>query len=318
MSPALSLPNAVAHRENLAFRATSAAYQRMLESLERFARDPNVPVLLEGESGTGKTVLAKHLHLQSPRARSPYQHVVLAALDDGLAGSELFGHVAGAFTDARYSRAGHFVSANGGTIVLDEIGKASRAVQQKLLHAIEYGEIRPIGADREIRVDVRVVAASNVPLGDAAARGDFLPDLLARISVFRICVPPLRERRADIPQLARHCLQWHAQSASRTPPEIDADLLRALQVAPWPNNLRQLDATMHRLLIESDGDDVVTPHHCRGDLLYLRQLAGKPLELTAPTVDEAIASAGSVAGAARLLGVDRTTVHRFQRRRLEG
>lgn len=291
----------------------SQAFQRVMSQLERFARDPHATVLLEGESGTGKTTLSRYVHRASPRAAAPYQHVVLSTLDDGLAGSELFGHVIGAYTDAKSSRAGHFVSANGGTIFLDEIGKASLSVQQKLLHVIEYGEIRPIGSDREIRLDVRIVAAANVALEKMVTQGTFLSDLYARLSSFRVRLPSLRERRADIPILVHAYVAAHAARCGRLQvPEIDEPLMHALQGAPWPNNLRQLDATVHRLLVEADGAAVITLDHCRDDLSYL---TGHARSLTADVVDDALTSAGTVSGAARILGVDRGTVYRFQRKR---
>src|SRR5882672_9708402 len=149
----------------------SATFRRTLAQLERFARDRRATILLVGESGTGKTTLARHIHQASPRADRAFQRVVLSTLDDALAGSELFGHVSGAYTDARQSRPGQFASANGGTVFLDEIGKSSLSVQQKLLHVVEYGEFRPVGADREVLVDVRLVAATNLSLEDAVADG---------------------------------------------------------------------------------------------------------------------------------------------------
>jgi DNA-binding NtrC family response regulator len=254
------------------------------------------------------------LHEQSPRAAGPFHNVVLSTLDDSLASSELFGHVAGAFTDARHSRAGHFVSAAGGTLFLDEIGKASRLVQQKLLHAVEYGEIRAVGSDRDLRVDVRIVVASNVSLSDLVSSGLFLADLYARVQLFRVILPPLRERRIDIPVLARHYVAIHAPGCGYdASPAIDAQLMQALEGADWPANLRQLDTTMHRLLIEAEGDTVLTLRHCTEDLEHLRTHTRGPL--TRARVDGALAQAGTVSGAAKLLGVDRTTVHRFQRRR---
>ncbi len=296
----------------------SPAYLRCLAQVRRFARDPDAPILIEGESGTGKTQLARLVHDASPRRASPYHDVVLSTLDDSLAGSELFGHVRGAFTDAREARAGHFVSANGGTLFLDEIGKTSPAVQQKLLHAIEYREVRPVGSDRRVRVDVRVVAATNVSLEALVADGRFLPDLHARLSAFRVLLPPLRHRRADIPALVA---QYAAERAPRcgyaAPPVIDTDLLRALQQAPWPNNLRQLSATVHRILIDAEGALVLTLDHCIDDLAYLRggDASRARAPLTRETVDAALVRAnGSISAAARLLGVDRTTVHRFRRR----
>jgi two-component system, NtrC family, response regulator AtoC len=295
----------------------SAAYRAALDRVDRFARDRQAAILIEGESGTGKTTIARYLHQRSPRAAGPYHCVVLSTLDDSLASSELFGHVAGAFTDARHSRAGHFVSANTGTLFLDEIGKASRVIQQKLLHAVEYGEVRPVGSDRDMRVDVRIILASNVPLSRLVEKGEFLPDLYARIGMFRVVLPPLRERRADIPMLVRRNVANHAAHCGYdVPPEVDEDLLRALQAAPWPENLRQLDATMHRLLVEAQGAMTISLEHCVDDLAYLRDDEGCSVPLTPERVDVAITRAGSISGAARLLGVDRTTVHRFQRRRV--
>ena len=293
----------------------SAAYLKCLAQVRRFARDEQAAILIEGESGTGKTQLARQIHLSSPRTSAPYHNVVLSTLDDTLAGSELFGHVLGAFTDARHARTGHFATANGGTLFLDEIGKASMAVQQKLLHAIEYGEIRPIGSDRDIRVDVRIVAATNVSLDSLVAQDRFLADLHARLSAFRICLPPLRDRRADIAPLVTYYIDLLAPRCGYAElPAVDGDLLAALQRAPWPNNLRQLSATVHRLLVDAEGASVLTLDHCLDDLAYLNDGAqGRRPQLTRQGIDQAVTRAGSIVGAARLLGVDRTTIYRFLR-----
>ena len=295
----------------------SAPFRKALSQIRRFARDSSAAVLIEGESGTGKTQIARLLHAWSARARGPYHLVVLSTLDDALASSELFGHVAGAFTDARVNRAGHFATANGGTLFLDEIGKASLVVQQKLLHAIEYGEIRPVGSDRDLRVDVRVVAATNVSLSQLVADDRFLGDLDARLSSFRVRLPPLRERRPDIPVLVTHYVRtFSEQCGYEEPPDVDERLLNALVNADWPNNLRQLSATVHRILVDAEGASVLTLGHCTDDLEYLRDrgTVNGTRELTAADVDQAIARARSVSGAARILGVDRTTIYRFRRR----
>jgi two-component system response regulator HydG len=295
--------------------STSADYRQALVSLEKFGRDRTATVLIEGESGTGKTILARRLHELSPRRQAPFRACVLSALDDALASDELFGHVAGAFTGARESRAGLFASAAGGTVFLDEIGKASLTVQQKLLHVIEYHEIAPLGADRVVPVDVRVVAASNLPLEQLVRDGTFLPDLYARLKCFRIVLPPLRARAQDIPQLVLQCLTRHARECGYlSAPTIDDALMAALTNAPWPDNLRELDGTIHRLLVEADGADVLTTALCVGDLAHLVAAASPkaPLEIT--VVRRALAeSDNKKARAARLLGVSRSTVHRVLR-----
>lgn len=293
------------------FRSTSML--RALEQLERLARDPEVPILLEGESGTGKTLLARHLHALSPRARGPFQPVVLASMDDSLAGSELFGHVAGAFTDARQKRAGAFVSAHQGTLFLDEVGKASLSVQRKLLHVIEHGEIRPLGSDRTVHVDVRIITASNIPIDDLVASAAFLPDLYARLETFRVRLPPLRERRADIPLLVERCLVEHTRAlgADGWRPTIDDELMRALQLASWPNNVRQLSATIRRLMVDSDGASRITFAHCTGALAWLARARTEKGTLRAASAKRAIADCGNNKSlAARTLGVNRATLYR--------
>jgi DNA-binding NtrC family response regulator len=293
----------------------SAAFRRVLSQLDRFARDRTAAILLEGESGTGKTLLARYIHARSPRAARPFQHVVLSTLDDALAGSELFGHVTGAYTDARQSRSGQFVSANGGTLFLDEIGKTSLAVQQKLLHVVEYNEFRPVGSDREVRVDVRLIAATNQSLLEAMEDQRFLPDLHARLSAFRVRIPALRERRADIPVLVEESVNAHALACGYgVAPTVHPELMTALQHASWPNNLRQLDAAIHRILIDAEGAAELTLTHCEDDDLGLPCYSETVQVLTPERIADAIARTGTVSGAARLLKVDRTTIHRHQRR----
>ena len=312
--PIVGAPASTAE-SSLEFRSTP--YLRALRQIELYARAQGISILLEGESGTGKTRLARYIHRLSPRASGPFETVDLGALDDGVASSELFGHTAGAFTDARRNRAGLFVSASGGTLFLDEIGKASLAVQRKLLRAIELGEVRPVGADRGVRVDARVIVASNIPIGRLVEQDKFLPDLCARLEVFRVTLPPLRERRADIPILVSHYVELHAPHCGyRVAPQVDSDLMFALQRAPWPNNLRQLDSTIHRMLIHAEGAPRLSRELCADDLEYLNQY-GKPKEptLRIDSVEQAVEIAGSVAGAARLLGRHRSTIYRERQRR---
>ena len=297
----------------------SAAYNAVLSRIRRFARDDTAPILLQGESGTGKTRLARLIHELSPRAAGPFRHVILSAMDDGVAASELFGHVRGAFTDARQARIGQFASANGGTLFLDEIGKASPAVQARLLDVVESGRFSPLGSDRELCVNVRIVAATNIDLEELVERRQFLRDLRARLATFRIVVPPLRKRRADIPMLASECVARHAASAgyANGPPAIDPRLMAALRRARWPDNIRQLDATVHRLLLEADGAPIITLAHCLDDLAFLVTRGVDGAGLTLEQIDRAVATGGGLSGAGRLLGMNRKTL-RMKREKLRG
>jgi DNA-binding NtrC family response regulator len=293
---------------------------RALEQLERLARNPDVPILIEGETGTGKTMIARQLHALSPRAAGPFQHVTLAALEDTLANSDLFGHVAGAYTGADVHRAGCFVAAQHGTVFLDEIGKASPAIQQKLLHAVEQHEVTPLGSDRSVRVDVRVIAASNLMLADAVASGKFLPDLYARLESFRVRLPPLRERRADISLLIERCIEQHTFAAGnmRSRPTLSAPLMSALQRAPWPGNVRQLNGTIQRLLIEAEGAAEITFSHCPEMLRWLSDLQSDATPLSGPRIERAMVEArNNKTMAARALGIDRSTLHRALKRLAE-
>jgi DNA-binding NtrC family response regulator len=310
---ARSVP-AHAYRPDAAPRFVSSDrhFLAALARLERYARYEHAVVLIEGESGTGKSYFAQHLHRMSLRARGLYQCVVLSTLDDNLAASDLFGHVRGAYTDARHQRSGCFSSASGGTLFLDEIGKASLSVQRKLLHAIERREIWPVGSDRAVRIDVRLVAATNVPLEELVATAGFLPDLLARLNSFRVRIPPLRERAGDIPALVEQFLEARAAQCgyANGAPSVDLRLLQLLQRAEWPNNLRQLDATVQRLLIHADGAPLLTLEHLGDDIVGLDAPASAQT-LTPARVRQVVEAAGSKTDAARLLGVTRQTVHRY-------
>lgn len=292
--------------------ARSPSFRRTLEALERYAPFERVTLLLEGEPGTGKTSLARFVHARSPRRDRPFHRVDLGAIDDALSASELFGHVPGAFTGATGRRHGHFVSADRGTLFLDEIGKASLQVQRRLLHAIENRELTAVGTDRPMKVDVRLIAATNVSLEDLVGRGEFLPDLLPRFGLFRVVVPPLRERRADIGPLAEGLVAQHAAGFGYepgAPPGLHPELLVALQEAPWPGNVRELVSTIHFLLVHGGGADTLTLAHCEGPLAYLTR--HEPPALRAR---QAVAESGSIVAAARRLGVSRSTIYRYLER----
>jgi DNA-binding NtrC family response regulator len=289
-------------------RTRSPRFAAVLDQIARFAAFDRAIVLLEGEPGTGKTSLARHLHDCSPRRGRQFHRVDLGALDDALASSDLFGHVPGAFTGAQARRAGHFVSAQHGTLFLDEVGKASLATQRKLLHAIEYGEMLAVGTDRPISVDVRLVAATNVSLESLVQTGEFLPDLMPRFGYFRVRVPPLRERREDVGPLAQDIVRAQAPHFgydAAPPPALSDELVAALEGAPWPGNVRELASAMQYLLVAAGGADVLTLAHCDGPLASLRTP-----EAAAERYRRAVREEGSVAAAARRLGVARTTLYR--------
>ncbi len=211
------------------------------------------PVLLEGETGTGKSLLARWLHGHGPRAAQPFVRVNCAALPDQLAESELFGHERGAFTDAKKGRLGLFEAADGGTLFLDEIGSLSLATQAKILTAIDDGKIRRLGATRELAVDAHLIAANNQPLAELVRAGKFREDLFHRLHLLHVTLPPLRERGADIVPLARHLLARLAQRHRRGAVAFSPAAERALVAHGWPGNIRELSHEIERALIFSQG-----------------------------------------------------------------
>ncbi|UPG92625.1 sigma-54-dependent transcriptional regulator [Luteibacter aegosomatissinici] len=227
------------------FVAESPAMRRLMEDVARIAMS-DAAVLLLGENGTGKSVLAKRIHQLSPRRRQAFVKVDIGGLAPTLFEAELFGHVKGAYTDARQDRAGRFETADGGTLFLDEIGNLPLEQQPKLLRVLEEGEFERLGASRTQRVDVRVVAATNADLDAAVEAGRFREDLLYRLSVFPLRLPALRERRDDIVPLARHYLATASRRYRREPPVMDAAVERAMLEHAWPGNVRELAHAMER------------------------------------------------------------------------
>jgi two-component system response regulator HydG len=234
----------------------SAAMRAVLEVLDRVA-GADVPVLITGETGTGKGLLAGVIHAASPRAQGPFVTVNCAALPENLLESELFGHVKGAFTGATRDRAGLFAEASGGTLFLDEVGEMSPALQSKLLGALERGLVRPLGGSGERAVDVRVLAATHQDLREAVAQGRFREDLLYRLEVVPVELPPLRRRPEDLPELIEHFLRVARERHPGSPVRvIGRDALARMLAYRWPGNVRELAHGIERLVLLGRGEEV--------------------------------------------------------------
>jgi two-component system, response regulator FlrC len=227
-------------------------------------------VLITGESGTGKEVLARFVHARSQRAKKPFISVNCAAIPENLLESELFGHEKGAFTGALARRIGKFEEANGGTLLLDEISEMDVRLQSKLLRAIQERIIDRVGGSRPVPVDIRIIATSNRNLTQAVREGSFREDLLFRLNVVNLKIPPLRERPADIAELTQHFIQKYSAANGVPPRALSADAKRALATNPWRGNVRELENTMHRAVLlatgpEIDADAILSPDGSRLD-----------------------------------------------------
>jgi DNA-binding NtrC family response regulator len=226
----------------------SAAMQRIFETVAQVS-DLSANLLIEGESGTGKEIIARAIHFNSSRASGPFVPVNCAAIPENLLESELFGYVRGAFTDARKDRRGLFQEASGGILFLDEIGEIPLTLQAKLLRVLEDKEVRPLGANQSEKVDTRVLSASNQHLEELVRTGRFRQDLFYRLNVIRIELPPLRERREDIPLLVNHFIVKFSNDAKRRVEGIQPDALAALKSHDWPGNIRELEHTIERAIL---------------------------------------------------------------------
>jgi two-component system response regulator FlrC len=213
-------------------------------------------VLITGESGTGKEVLARYVHARSNRARGPFISINCAAIPETLLESELFGHEKGAFTGAVARRIGKFEEANGGTLLLDEISEMDVRLQAKLLRALQERVIDRVGGTRPVPVDIRIIATSNRNLGEAVREGAFREDLLFRLNVVNLKIPPLRERPADVLELAQHFARLYSQANGVPLRPLSAEAKRQLSLARWPGNVRELENTMHRAVLMASGDEI--------------------------------------------------------------
>jgi two-component system response regulator AtoC len=233
----------------------SAAMRRLLDATARVAAK-EITVLVRGETGTGKELVGALLHAQSRRAGGPLVRFNCSAIPAELAEAELFGHTRGAFTGATQARAGFFAEANRGTLILDEVGELPAAVQAKLLRALQDGEIQPVGSGRVEKVDVRIVACTNRDLGEEVRAGRFREDLYYRLAVVELVVPPLRDRREDVPALAHEFALRYAERFGTEEVRLAPTLVERLAAADWPGNVRQLENTVARLVALSGGGEI--------------------------------------------------------------
>jgi len=238
----------------------SPAMQEIYAKIEQVA-DSRTTVLVTGESGTGKELVAKAIHYNSARRERPFVALNCAALPETLIESELFGHEKGSFTDATARRVGQFELAHTGTLFLDEIGDLSPATQAKLLRVLQEREFTRVGGVQSIKVDVRIVAATNKNLDEMVRKNQFREDLYYRINVIALYLPPLRERGEDIALLAKHFLAKRIEEEKRPPQEFTKDSLELISHYPWPGNVREMENIIEQAFIWSKGSDVITPEH---------------------------------------------------------
>jgi len=292
--------------------ASSKAMKPVLRAMRRVApSDANI--LITGEHGTGKEVVAGWLHASSARRLAPLVTVNMGGISEGVFESELFGHVKGAFTDAKTDRAGFFELAHGGTLFLDEIANTSLPAQAKLLRVLETGELQRVGSSDVIRVDVRLLSATNASLDRAVVEGRFREDLLYRINTVEIPIPPLRDRHEDLPLLAAHFLERESKRYGRPGLRFTSGASRALQDHPWPGNVRELKHAVERAVLMSDDLAI------REEDLALRTLSGGTLpleELKLGEVERLLIERamdrhdGNVSRAAERLGLSRSALYR--------
>jgi DNA-binding NtrC family response regulator len=291
--------------------AESAAMRPVLEMIARVGpSDANV--LITGENGTGKSLVAQALHNVSPRANRPMVTVNAGGMAEGVFESELFGHLKGAFTDAKTDRVGRFELADGSTLFLDEIANVPMTQQQKLLRVIETGEFERLGSSKTRKVNVRLISATNADLNAEVEAGRFRQDLYFRLNTIEIHLPPLRDRREDIPLLAKHFLRQHAQRYRKPLSGFDPNAMQVLMDHRWPGNVREMDHAVERAVLMTQGPTLrSTDLGLRADGGSTARLEDMSLEeVEAFLIKKAMARFGNVSHAARALGLSRSALYR--------
>ncbi len=297
----------------------SKAMRELLAQAKTIAPSP-VNVLLLGETGTGKNLIAQALHNESPRRNGPFVSLNCSAIPDSLLESELFGAEAGAFTDSKRSRKGRFELAHQGTLFLDEIGDLSPQAQAKILHAIEYREFTPVGSEKSLTSDVRLIAATHRSLEDDIRQGGFRQDLFYRLNEVTLCVPPLRERKDEIASLVNHFIQECNQKYQKKVKKADRALLKLLERYNWPGNVRELRSAIKRGVV-SGGSDILRIEDLGLELHFSHHSGQNPEVDSAPDLSLAFAEKTHIRSvldytnwvkteAARLLGISRPTLDR--------
>lgn len=295
------------------FIGTSPAIQRVHELIERVA-GTDADVLILGENGTGKELVARAIHRKSLRRNSVFIPVDLGAITETLFESELFGHVKGAFTDARQDKPGRFEIASGGTLFLDEIGNLSLPLQSKLLTVLQNRRVQRVGSGKEIPIDIRLICATNMPLHEMVSEKKFRQDLLYRINTVEIRVPSLRERNEDIPLLTEHFLNIYGKKYKRQGMKIDKNVLSKLQKYYWPGNIRELQHAIERAVILNEDRTIRSAELLTGNAASPVRKSDKPLtmdemekQFILQSLDE---NNGNVTMTAKVLGMTRTALYR--------
>ena len=292
----------------------SPAIRRVLELVEMVAAT-DTTVLIFGESGTGKELVARAIHAASPRRNMPMVVIHCGALTETLLESELFGHERGAFTGAQYRKKGKFEVADGGSVFLDEISDISLKTQTDLLRVLQEKEIQRVGGSQTVKVDFRCIAATNKNLEDLVKAGTFRPDLYYRLKVFAIDLPPLRERREDIPLLADHFLKKFATAMNKPLPTLAPQAIDLLLAHDWPGNVRELENAVERAMVIGRGPEI-QPADFPFQLQPTEPVAGRTLdEIERGHIERVLQeTAGNLSRAARILDIDRTTLYNKLRR----